>query len=533
MGVNLVVFLFLLLSISLTAVAVQLDHGDWVKTERPDSDCELEVTFAIKRTNPGWLKDKLRAVSYPDSPEYGNYMNFDEIAKYVHGNPESVQALFSTLGHAGIRHDQIDFTIGQDFAIVKIPVQTAEELFSADFYIFQHKEQTEQKVIKTDSYTIPNTLQGHIDFVSGIADFPRPNIIFPRKSTSTNSVGVTPKSIETDYNISDYVSTEPNNSQAIASFLKQYFNPTDLETFQMEFDVPKNPIAKIVGENIADKPGVEAELDVQYITATGRKVTTWFVSTSTYANKGQEDFLSWIIGQVNDTTSPWVHSVSYGDYENSIPTDYQDRCDSEFMKFGISGRTILIATGDEGVHCKRQKFVPMWPTCSPYVTAVGGTASLTKVWQFGGGGFSNTYNMPDYQKEAVQAYLSSGKAPPTSYFNISGRAYPDISAFSTNYQVVIDALPQPVDGTSCSTPTSAGIVAILNDVRMKNGKKTLGFLNPLLYSLKGKGFIDITSGKNSGGGAFSCPGFQATAGWDPASGWGSPNFGLLKDLVVQ
>jgi len=243
-----VVFLFLLLSISLTAVAVQLDHGDWVKTERPDSDCELEVTFAIKRTNPGWLKDKLRAVSYPDSPEYGNYMNFDEIAKYVHGNPESVQALFSTLGHAGIRHDQIDFTIGQDFAIVKIPVQTAEELFSADFYIFQHKEQTEQKVIKTDSYTIPNTLQGHIDFVSGIAEFPRPNIIFPRKSTSTNSVGVTPKSIETDYNISDYVSTEPNNSQAIASFLKQYFNPTDLETFQMEFDVPKNPIAKIVGE---------------------------------------------------------------------------------------------------------------------------------------------------------------------------------------------------------------------------------------------------------------------------------------------
>jgi len=203
------------------------------------------------------------------------------------------------------------------------------------------------------------------------------------------------------------------------------------------------------------------------------------------------------------------------------------------MKFGISGRTILIATGDEGVHCKRQKFVPMWPTCSPYVTAVGGTASLTKVWQFGGGGFSNTYNMPDYQKEAVQAYLSSGKAPPTSYFNISGRAYPDISAFSTNYQVVIDALPQPVDSTSCSTPTSAGIVAILNDVRMKNGKKTLGFLNPLLYSLKGKGFIDITSGKNSGGGAFSCPGFQATAGWDPASGWGSPNFGLLKDLVVQ
>ena len=533
MTVNLLVFFILLPSISLAAAAAPLDHGDWVKTVRPSSDDELVVTFAIKRTNPGWLKDKLRAVSYPDSPEYGNYMNFDEIAKYVHGSPESVEALVSTLERAGIGHDKMDFTIGQDFAIVKIPVKTAEKIFSADFYIFQHKEETEPNVIKTLSYAIPNELQDHVDFVSGIAEFPRPNLVFPRKSTAIDSVGVTPKSIETDYNISDYVSTEPNNSQAIASFLKQYFNPTDLETFQMEFDVPANPIAKIVGKNIYDMPGVEAELDVQYITATGRKVKTWFVSTSTYANKGQEDFLSWIIGQINDTTSPWVHSVSYGDDENSIPTDYQDRCDSEFMKFGISGRTILVASGDEGVHCKKRMFDPSWPTCSPYITSVGGTSSLTKVWQFGGGGFSNTYTMPDYQKEAVQTYLSSGKAPPTTYFNTSGRAYPDISAFSTNYQVVIDALPQPVDGTSCSTPTSAGIIAILNDVRMKNGKTTLGFVNPLLYSLKGKGFIDITSGKNNGGGAFSCPGFEAIEGWDPASGWGSLNFGLLKDLVLQ
>ena len=47
----------------------------------------------------------------------------------------------------------------------------------------------------------------------------------------------------------------------------------------------------------------------------------------------------------------------------------------------------------------------------------------------------------------------------------------------------------------------------------------------------GKGFNDITEGSNSGG--LSCDGFKATQGWDPASGWGSPNFGLLKTLVMQ
>ena len=47
----------------------------------------------------------------------------------------------------------------------------------------------------------------------------------------------------------------------------------------------------------------------------------------------------------------------------------------------------------------------------------------------------------------------------------------------------------------------------------------------------GKGFNDITEGSNPG--PFCAIGFNAAKGWDPASGWGSPNFGLLKTLVMQ
>ena len=472
-------------------------------------------------------------MSYPDSPEYGNYMNFDKIAEYVHGRPESVQALVDALGEVGVGSDRIDFTLGRDFAVVRIPVEAAERLFAANFSLFQHREQSGWRVVRALDYTLPPSLVGHLDFVSGVKGLPRSASTYTKKSKSSHAPDafITPDYIAIQYNTSHYTSNNSNNSQAIAGFLGEYFNPSDLEKFQNKFGVPVKAIAKVVGENDPSSPGAEAELDVEYISATGRNVSTWFVSISEM-HGGQEGFLTWIVGQVNTTDSPWVHSASYGDDESSIELDYLNRVNNEFMKFGVSGRTVLFASGDSGDDCNvfTRKFRPDWPTSSPYVTSVGGTVSMTEVWTHGGGGFSNVSPTPDYQKAVVDAYLKSGKTPPLSDFNSSGRAYPDVSAFSTDYEIVLDGITTLVSGTSCSAPTVAGIVAILNDVRLQKGEKTLGFLNPLLYqTLKGNGFFDITEGSNKGNPL--CNGFKAIQGWDPASGWGSPNFGVLKTLV--
>ena len=515
-----------------SAHEVEIVRDSWVRVGRV-SGGHVELLLAIKQTNVDWLEKKLWAVSYPDSPEYGKYINFDAIAEVVHGNPESVRAILETFAGVGVEEEKFDFTLGRDFAVVVAPISAVEELFSAEFYLFEHINDPDYKIVKSLTFNVPLALMGHVDFVSGISNFPRQNRISPHqhRGFTTTRLGTDPGSIAKDYNIT-YTSTNPQNSQAVASFLKQYFSPSDLGQFQDQYNIPPNPIAKTEGENDPSNPGIEADLDVEYITATGRNVRTWFVSISRTANKNQEDFLYWITQQINDTSSPWVHSVSYGDYEVSIPTNYQNRTDIEFMKFGVSGRSILVASGDEGVHCKKNKYTPVWPTCSPYITSVGGTTSLTEVWIDGGGGFSDTFPMPEYQREAVEAYLASGKAPPTKYFNSTGRAYPDVSAFAVDFVIIYDGSGAVVDGTSCATPTFAGVVSCLNDVRLNSGKSTLGFLNPLLYqTLQGKGFFDITKGSNSGGG--SCPGFDAIPGWDPASGWGSPNFGLLSELVLN
>jgi subtilase family serine protease len=78
-----------------------------------------------------------------------------------------------------------------------------------------------------------------------------------------------------------------------------------------------------------------------------------------------------------------------------------------------------------------------------------------------------------------------------------------------------------IGGTSEGSPCWAGIVADLNQY----AGRPLGFLNPALYAVGGLGLWshvgrDITVGTNAFDGI---AGYSATPGWDPASGWGTPN----------
>lgn len=102
-------------------------------------------------------------------------------------------------------------------------------------------------------------------------------------------------------------------------------------------------------------------------------------------------------------------------------------------------------------------------------------------------------------------------------------------------------------GTSAASPIVASIIADLNSVRMAAGKSSLGFLNPFLYFLAQHALHDITEGAAQG-----CQGtnlqtgqpvpgvipipyatWNATPGWDPATGLGTPNFEKLSKLVLE
>jgi len=166
------------------------------------------------------------------------------------------------------------------------------------------------------------------------------------------------------------------------------------------------------------------------------------------------------------------------------------------------------------------RFHSLFPSTCPFVTSVGGTTEIHEVAAtFSGGGFSDYFSRPSYQDAAVNGYFDS--IPKNLY---DGLFQP--------VTVVIVCLRRAgkVAGTSAATPTFASIISLLNAARLSKGRSPLGFLNPLLCSKLSGVLNDITTGNNSGCGT---SGFNATKGWDPVTGLGSPNLGKLKELVLQ
>jgi tripeptidyl-peptidase-1 len=152
-----------------------------------------------------------------------------------------------------------------------------------------------------------------------------------------------------------------------------------------------------------------------------------------------------------------------------------------------------------------------------------------------GGGFSNEWAAPDYQKSTLAKYFADTPPPydnlttfGTPYYNKTGRGYPDVSAIGLNVLLYIGGIPTFVGGTSASAPIFASIITLINEQRLAAGKKRVGFLNPTLYK-NPQAFTDITTGSNPGCGL---AGFEAVEGWDPVTGLGTPKFDELLKVFM-
>eukprot|EP00003_Mantamonas_plastica_P028381 TRINITY_DN6409_c2_g1_i2.p1 TRINITY_DN6409_c2_g1~~TRINITY_DN6409_c2_g1_i2.p1 ORF type:complete len:695 (-),score=174.05 TRINITY_DN6409_c2_g1_i2:491-2575(-) len=387
----------------------------------------------------------------------------------------------------------------------------------------------------------------------------------------------TPASLSAFYGIpTGTKGTAPGNSAAVAEFLGQFYSPEDLKVFLAHNDLP-NAIPFVIGPNDPGVPGGEATLDIEYLMGMAPGVPPVFWSVA-LENAQIEPFHKWMVQVLNNQSAALVHSVSYGDDEIDLTNEQMQRLNQEFMKAGVRGLTILFASGDDGVsdtpvrtnvsECYR--FRPSFPPTSPYVTAVGATMwsnknralcnqndhgfdflcnglgeivsdSFTGSGITSGGGFSDIFPMPDYQKAAVEHYLSTfeDSLPPQKFFNKRGRAYPDVSGIGHNFIVRWNMTSIQIDGTSASTPLVASMVALLNDARLNTNAPPMGFMNPWLYTIAAKtptAFFDVTVGNNrcSAFADHCCEyGYEAVPGFDAAVGLGTPNFHTWKTLVLN
>lgn len=268
-------------------------------------------------------------------------------------------------------------------------------------------------------------------------------------------------------------------------------------------------------------------------------------------NEPYLDFFTYLVG-LPDGQLPQVLTTSYGEDEQSVPAAYNKKVCDMIGQLGTRGVSVIFSSGDTGVGSACQtndgknttRFLPIFPAACPYVTSVGGTTRVNPelAVDFSSGGFSDLYDRPAYQDAAVSGYLKQLGDRWAGLYNSKGRGFPDVAAQGTRFRVIDKGAQISVGGTSASAPVFASIVGLLNNARFANGKPAMGFLNPWLYDQGKGGLTDIT-----GGGSRGCTGrsiysgleapyvpyasWNATTGWDPVTGLGTPNFAKLKDIA--
>ena len=183
------------------------------------------------------------------------------------------------------------------------------------------------------------------------------------------------------------------------------------------------------------------------------------------------------------------------------------------------------------------------PASDPLVLGVGGTA-LTANLSTGayisetamtgppgigggsGGGFSHLYTTPAYQ-HGVPGTSTARGVPDVSGAGSGGIPYTFAGGGKT-YMIVLN-------GTSGSAPMWGGVLALADQYAHHD----LGVVNPAIYRIARspayhQAFHDVTIGSNNitppGGNTIT--GYQAGPGWDPVTGWGSPNVQVLVPLLA-
>ena len=581
---------------ALAAVHEQLDSvpRGWKEVSTPGlskvaSSEKTTFTIALQRQNLANLESRLLDVSTPGSAQYGKWLDDDAFAVAFSPAKDAASTVATWLKGNGIS----DYKVDGAFVDFAADVGTVNRLLGADYKHYANEQGVTK--LRTLAYSIPDDVQSYVALVEpgtyfGKATYSPPKPQALSRSTKraidpSCSQAVTPACLKQLYNIGDYTPDAKSGSTiGFASYLNQSSATADLRKYEDTYNLPEQSFTGVSINNgtqnrdPATANDGEANLDVQVISSVSSPLPLTEFSTGglppflpnidapTAQDNQNEPYLNfyrYILSQPRSKL-PLIISTSYGDEESSVPYYYASLVCDMIGLVGLRGITVLESSGDLGVGagCKsptnRTQFNAIFPATCPYLTTVGGTVALQpeKAWVGSSGGFSEYFRRPWYQNSAVGTYLKSHISPATqkyysAYTDFQGRGFPDVSAHSASpyFATFYNGKLEGNGGTSASVPLFSGIVALLNDARLRAGKSSLGWLNPLLYSREGqKALTDITlgnsvgcNGKNTQSGGNEPPGsgivpyaaWNATPGWDPVTGLGTPNFGKLKSLVLS
>jgi kumamolisin len=337
--------------------------------------------------------------------------------------------------------------------------------------------------------------------------------------------------------------------------------PSDLAKY---FSVLGMPMPKVVpvsvdgGTNTPSGPNsydAEVALDIQVASAAapGAKIAVYFAPNDAASN----GFLDALTKAIHDTeNNPSVISISWGCLENIPTPSFKVQFDKALQAAALLGITVCVAAGDNGAadigpKSWDGKARVHFPSASPFALSCGatrliasdGTIAAESVWNqrradlsgeagpdgaFGasGGGVSEVFSLPDYQKQSNVPVSPNSK-------NFKGRGVPDVSGHGDpeiGYDILVDGRKLRKGGTSAVAPLWAALIAVIN--QKLSGR--VGFVNPQLYALPaGSGALrDISVGNNRVSFQnFKNVGYDARPGWNACGGLGSPDGAKLSAFL--
>ncbi|KAM0261417.1 hypothetical protein ACHAQJ_002270 [Trichoderma viride] len=538
----------------------------------------IRMSIALRQPNIDNLESKMAA--------NGNHLSMDEIRQLQAPAQKDIDDVLEWLSQNGLSG-----VVKNAFIHVRTTVTEAEPLLEMKLSRFSY--QGRKPVLRTTKYTVPDSIADAISFIHPLANFMSarhrahatsvPKVVAPRaaakyaKDEAFCAGGVVPSCLSKLYNITD----PPHNHSSsvifgVAGFLEESANLQDLQQF-LNTSAPN--VAKtgasinvelvnggVNSQNLV-KSGEEAALDVDYTVSLGFPAKVTYYATGGRGTKlddngnpitGDEndnepylEFFEYLLAKPDDQI-PHVLSLSYSDDELSVPRDYAKRVCSLFGLLTARGTSIIFASGDggarggrdsdcvtnDGTH-KQVTMATFPPTC-PWVTSIGAVVNYAEPplgASFSTGGFSQYFARPSWQDSAVESYVKTLGGHLDGFYDPSMRAIPDISAVGTDFKVIAGGISHYLQGTSASAPVFASLIALIDDARIRAGKRPLGYLNEHLYSANVQAVLqDITLGQSA-----SCifnglrpGGWPAAKGWDAITGLGVPKeFDKLLKVLFE
>lgn len=291
------------------------------------------------------------------------------------------------------------------------------------------------------------------------------------------------------------------------------FKPDDFDAcMKAQGLAPAQPIVKRVDDtslahDVATFKDLEAALDVQIVgaLAPGARVVVY------QAPNDERGFLDAIHAAIFDEEyAPTVLSVSYGWPEPLWTPVALAILEDLFTLAALVGVSVFCSSGDDGAELEYDGTPHVVaPASSPFAIACGATVIAApgdggeQGWEKSGGGFSDRFDVPEWQSIARASAAQNGVPP--------GRGVPDVAGQQRpGYYVIMDGVELAMGGTSAVAPMWAALTARLN----QRLGVPIGFFLPILYGKPDGLFTEITIGNNGR--------FSAGPGWNPCTGLGVP-----------